>query len=105
MDILRTQVGRQFCKHLNTRGKREVRRVLMRQFRWIRGSIHSDLQEKFGGAPLKEITPAEIKRCIMETLERLAGPDPDEFTLEQNEDGGFVLRTPPDIFNLSILQE
>lgn len=104
MDILRTQVGRQFCKHLNTRGKREARRALMQQFRWMKSSIHGDLQKKFGDRPLKQITPAEIVQSIKETAERLADPDPAKYVTEQDEGGGFVLKGPPKTLALIVEQ-
>lgn len=96
MDILRTQVGRQFCRHLNTRDKREARRALMQTFRWTKNLIHGDLQKKFGDHPLKQITPTEIVQSIKETAERLAGPDLVKYVIERDEGGGFVLKCQPE---------
>lgn len=96
MDILRTEVGKQFCRHLNTRGKRKARRALMQQYRWVKSSIHGDLLKKFGGRILKEISPADITQCVRDTAKRLACPDPADLVIEQDEGRNLIVSGPPE---------
>lgn len=88
MDILRTAGGRAFCRHLNTRGKRAARRTLMQVLRRTKSAIQHDLAEKFGGKRFgKDVTPEDVRQCVLDTADRLAGPDPSRIRIERIETG------------------
>lgn len=101
MDILRTPLGRDFCRYLNTRGKRQARRALMRELRPIRSSLETSLLTHFARRRISKVGAAAVANCIRSTLAELAGP---EIHIQGLENGKLLIKisSPPARINLNL---